>query len=369
MSNSAVDPRRPCQVATKPQPESAEQAHRTVDATAAPKKHAMTSTWRRKHPKDWSFSERALVSLGLVPKLFTEADKSRPPVFAKDAPVPVYPLWKMHFFVAPKALAPLMLHASFAYLTGIQLGRAWVAPLYIVYFVIIGTRYVSWCNGTAAELGTFDGQAQRDAVPDVDTTRVMLELLSVALVRTGVAVPYLYDPLAPIFDIKTLLLLPINVFCYAVALDFYFYWYHRLMHEVNFLWPFHRKHHTTKHPTAAFGAFASHEQEFFDILVIPILAWLTWPIDFATWWVTMCYIVYVEAVGHSGIRAYFQVPTTWPLRYLGVELCVEDHDIHHRHGWKKSGNYGKQTRLWDALFGTMLPRIEGTLRNIDWDRS
>lgn len=31
-------------------------------------------------------------------------------------------------------------------------------------------------------------------------------------------------------------------------------------------------------------------------------------------------------------------------------------------------NYGKQTRLWDKLFGTMGERIEGTPTNIDYSR-
>lgn len=58
----------------------------------------------------------------------------------------------------------------------------------------------------------------------------------------------------------------------------------------------------------------------------------------------------------------------WLLRPLGCELVIEDHDIHHRFGWTKHGrNLGKQTRLFDVLFGTAAPRIECTEANIDWD--
>jgi sterol desaturase/sphingolipid hydroxylase (fatty acid hydroxylase superfamily) len=40
-----------------------------------------------------------------------------------------------------------------------------------------------------------------------------------------------------------------------------------------------------------------------------------------------------------------------------MELCVEDHDLHHRLG--KSGmNYGKQTRIFDRIFGTTSERVE-----------
>jgi sterol desaturase/sphingolipid hydroxylase (fatty acid hydroxylase superfamily) len=48
-------------------------------------------------------------------------------------------------------------------------------------------------------------------------------------------------------------------------------------------------------------------------------------------------------------------------------LCIEDHDLHHRKGWKNSANYGKQTRLWDKLFGTCAERIELTPENIDYN--
>jgi sterol desaturase/sphingolipid hydroxylase (fatty acid hydroxylase superfamily) len=39
--------------------------------------------------------------------------------------------------------------------------------------------------------------------------------------------------------------------------------------------------------------------------------------------------------------------------------------LHHRKGYRKSGNYGKQTKLWDRLFGTEMPRIE--CENVDFD--
>jgi sterol desaturase/sphingolipid hydroxylase (fatty acid hydroxylase superfamily) len=48
-------------------------------------------------------------------------------------------------------------------------------------------------------------------------------------------------------------------------------------------------------------------------------------------------------------------------------LIIEDHDKHHRQGCRTSGNYGKQTRLWDRVFGTCKDRIECRQGNIDWD--
>jgi hypothetical protein len=34
--------------------------------------------------------------------------------------------------------------------------------------------------------------------------------------------------------------LPIKLLVWSLVLDFFFYWYHRLMHQVPALWKFHR---------------------------------------------------------------------------------------------------------------------------------
>ena len=330
-------------------------------------KGRMTATWHLKPASEWDFFERALVRLGVAPSPSSNQVQASPPVYPKWAPVPVFPIWKMHRTVAPRACAPLIAHYAFTHFTGIEIPVMAATVLYLAYFIWFGMGIFRWCNQMTLRFGTFDGAAERDGVPDVDTWRVAIGLFMVVVSRTVVAVPYLYNPHEPLLDLRTLVLLPVNMFCYSIAVDFWFYWYHRLMHEIPFLWQFHRKHHTTKHPIAALGAFADHEQEFFDMLGIPILAYLVYPINFATWWICTSYILFIEATGHSGLRGYFQNPATWPLRYFGLELCLEDHDIHHRQGWKKSGNYGKQTRLWDGIFGTMKDRIEGTPDNINWN--
>lgn len=329
-------------------------------------KGRMTASWHKRAPSEWTFYERSLIVLGVMSPDNPSAPRPKPPVYPKDAPVPVYPVWKLHARILPRAMAPLLIHHAFSWYTNMGV-PVWIATAaYLAYFVVYGIGVFKWNNDMTLKFGTFDGAVERDGVPDVDTTSVAIGLFMVVISRAVIAVPYLYNPAEPVLDTKTILMLPVNAFMFAIAVDFWFYWYHRLMHEVPFLWRFHRKHHTTKHPIAALGAFADHEQEFFDMVGIPALAWLTWRINFATWWVSTCYILFLEASGHSGLRGYLENPLTWYLRWIGAELCLEDHDIHHRRGWKKSGNYGKQTRLWDMMFGTMKPRIEGTPDNINW---
>lgn len=150
--------------------------------------------------------------------------------------------------------------------------------------------------------------------------------------------------------------------------------YHRAMHDIDFLWQYHRTHHLTKHPNPLLTLFADGEQEIMDIAGVPLLTYFTMrlmgmPMGFYEWWICYMYVVFSELFGHSGVRVVATAPSTvaWLLRYLGVELVVEDHDLHHRKGYKKSSNYGKQTRLWDIIFGTSRARIECLPDNIDYD--
>jgi sterol desaturase/sphingolipid hydroxylase (fatty acid hydroxylase superfamily) len=143
-----------------------------------------------------------------------------------------------------------------------------------------------------------------------------------------------------------------------IALDFFFYSYHHTIHTVPFLWKIHSLHHCTKHPTVLQSILAGDIQELIEIFFIPFAASLVVPLTAHKFWIAQCVLIYMEAGGHLGIRAY------WPhvilyevLRSFRMELCIEDHDLHHRYG--KSGmSYGKQTRIFDRLFGTLCERIE-----------
>lgn len=170
--------------------------------------------------------------------------------------------------------------------------------------------------------------------------------------------------------------LPLELFLYSIAVDFFFYVYHRSCHEVDALWQYHRTHHLTKHPTPLLSIYADQEQEVIEAVIVPVLSYATLkllglPMGFYDWWVCHQYIIFAEVLGHSGLRVHALTPgiSSFVLRFIGAELVVEDHDLHHRHGWKKSCNYGKQTRLWDKLFGTLGDRIETTDANIDYENT
>ncbi|KAM3444223.1 hypothetical protein MY4824_000112 [Beauveria thailandica] len=53
--------------------------------------------------------------------------------------------------------------------------------------------------------------------------------------------------------------LAVHIGVYTLALDFFFYWYHRAMHDVPALWKLHRRHHLAKHPNALLTGYADDE--------------------------------------------------------------------------------------------------------------
>ncbi|KAM3445847.1 hypothetical protein NHJ13734_000024 [Beauveria thailandica] len=67
-----------------------------------------------------------------------------------------------------------------------------------------------------------------------------------------------------------------------------------------------------------------------------------------------------ESTAHSGVRLLLNPPSTlgWLWDRFDLALAVEDHGMHHRRGSEKSFDYGKQTRVWDHLLGTVYPREE-----------
>lgn len=137
--------------------------------------------------------------------------------------------------------------------------------------------------------------------------------------------------------------IPVELFLYSIILDFFFYAYHRACHDVDWLWRYHRTHHLTKHPSPLLSSYADVEQEVIEIALVPLLTWGTlklmgFPMGFYDWWLCNEYIIFAEAIGHSGLRVWAHPPglSNIVLKWFNCELSIEDHDLHHRKGWKKS---------------------------------
>ncbi|KAF9887082.1 hypothetical protein FE257_010576 [Aspergillus nanangensis] len=330
----------------------------------------MISTWRESDRSDWTPSHWLLELLGtrLV------ARGTEPPVFSKKEKVPAVREWTIHLWIFLHGLTPLVLQQAYVVYTGRTLHPFAVFWLYTTAFYGTGVRLVQNIRRLGRVYGFLDGDKhERDDIPDVGVGRVTTELLTVPILRIAMSVYLSYRRTQlPLSFNWGWLFLEIGV--YSITVDFWFYWYHRLMHSVTPLWKYHRTHHLTKHPHPLLGAYADHEQEFMDIMGIPLLAYGTLklvglPMSFYEWYICYQYVAFSEIIGHSGLRIHGSAPSTvnWLLEMFDAELVIEDHDLHHRYGWRKSHNYGKQTRLWDRIFGTCRDRVEGHKENIDYE--
>lgn len=344
----------------------------TVNPVHPNPKDSIRSTWRRQDRSQWSiyhwmYEWGNLHAVDLDRKV---------PVFAKTDKIPYIPDWYLQRFIIFYSALPLAVHQLFTYFTGMNFHPA----VAYVYYYLAGRFFLSREILTMRELGHtygfLDGDKhERDGVPDVGVKKALLSIMLAAFGRPLMTVLLTYNANeSPVSSINWKFL-PIEAILYGIVLDFWFYWYHRLMHEVNGLWKYHRTHHLTKHPNPLLTIYADHEQEFFDIWGIPLMTFFSMklmglPMGFYEWFICQNYVVFSEIAGHSGIRLHAATPnlTTWLMRMFNAELVIEDHDMHHRRGWKNSFNYGKQTRIWDRVFGTCAPRIESVKENVDYSR-
>jgi len=331
-------------------------------------KDSLKSTWRTADKWTWGRHQWTIHLLGINP---TDINKEVP-VHQKTDKMPYLSHWETNKWVLAHALWPIAVHQLFVMVAGYNLNPLLAFIWYTIVFQINAVHELRAMRQLGMKYGFLDGDKHaRDQVPDVSIDSIMRSLVSTATARPMMATFLAYrTSQSPSFS----WLLPIEIGLYTLTLDFWFYWYHRVMHEVDSLWRYHRTHHLTKHPTPLLTLFADYEQEIFDIAIIPLMTYGTlklmgFPMGFYDWWMCHQYIVWTELWGHSGLRLYVRPPTPISpfLAVTGTELCTEDHDLHHRMGWKQSHNYGKQTRFWDVLFGTSHPRIESIEGVIDWD--
>lgn len=332
-------------------------------------KDSITSTWRRWDRSQWNAGHWLFE---LLYAHHVNLDQ-QVPVHPKTDKVPYAPEWQFHRWVLLHALIPLALQQAYIHYFGRNLSPLAAYGLYFLFMKLNAVHQLHVLRRAGHKYGFFDGDKhERDGVPDVGVWRAVRSLASVLLFRPMMMIILTYRVDQAPSSVKWMWL-PLEIGIYAIVLDFWFYWYHRLMHATESLWKFHRTHHLTKHPSPLLTSYADHEQEFFDILGVPLMAYgvmklLGFPMTFYEWWICCEYVIFTELLGHSGLRmeATALNPLNSLLRMLDMELVIEDHDLHHRKGWKKSYNYGKQTRIWDRLFGTTYPRVEGYKDNVDY---
>lgn len=336
-------------------------------------KDSIKSTWQGADKKQWTPWHWFFEILQIHP-----VDLDRPvPVFAKTDKIPNASMYHVHKWILSYAAVPMLIHYAWMQYTGNQLSLLWAFALYGGWLNITALREIQVIKNLGHIYGYLDGDKHgRDGVPDVRVREVVTSLVMTSLTRPLMAFLMAWDASKGPESLLgwPLVWLFIELTAYPIMIDFWFYWYHRAMHDVPWLWQFHRTHHLTKHPNTLLSLYADGWQELFDIVVIPVLAFYSCrlfglPMGFYESWICHEYVIFIELFGHSGLRvrgspALSAAPL---LKYFNMELVIEDHDLHHRTGWKKSHNYGKQTRFWDTIFGTKTERIESREENVDYN--
>ncbi|WP_019961799.1 sterol desaturase family protein [Woodsholea maritima] len=157
--------------------------------------------------------------------------------------------------------------------------------------------------------------------------------------------------------------------------DFLHYWYHRVAHERDWMWPMHRTHHTAER----YQTTIAFRESFVWFLFMPGFWWMgimtylgLGPMVVLATLIVGLHNLYI----HTGLTAdcaLYRHPIGRKIM-AGVESLFNTPSLHRgHHGVGENsvpfGNYGQTLALWDHLFGTAtrlhdaLPERYGTIKN------
>jgi sterol desaturase/sphingolipid hydroxylase (fatty acid hydroxylase superfamily) len=147
----------------------------------------------------------------------------------------------------------------------------------------------------------------------------------------------------------------------AVADDLTQYWYHRLHHQIPFLWRFHRTHHSAPY----MGATMTNRQNiiysvlFSQLYLTAILSYLGLGLPALFVGTLKAVIVYAAHSNLAWDKPFYRYRILHPAAWV-LERLISTPATHHAHhadtstdgvGFYK-GNFGNMFFLWDIIFGT-----------------
>ncbi len=139
------------------------------------------------------------------------------------------------------------------------------------------------------------------------------------------------------------------VLCLLVT-DFVWYWYHRLGHEVRFLWAVHSLHHQSENYNISVGFRISIFQ-----YIVRTCFWIALPIlGFSA------DVIVLVLVGHALYQLLLHTQVVPKLGFLEkIIVTPSTHRVHHGINDRYlDKNYGGMFVIWDRLFGTYEPETE-----------
>ncbi len=152
-----------------------------------------------------------------------------------------------------------------------------------------------------------------------------------------------------------------GVFIIAVADDLTQYWYHRLHHQIPFLWRFHRTHHSAPYMGMAMASRQNfiYTVFFSQIYLVATLVYLG--LGPQALFVTVIKS-FITLSAHSSIawdKPFYKYKILHPFAWV-LERLISTPATHHAHhadtfddgiGYYK-GNFGNMFFLWDVIFNT-----------------
>jgi sterol desaturase/sphingolipid hydroxylase (fatty acid hydroxylase superfamily) len=192
-----------------------------------------------------------------------------------------------------------------------------------------------------------------DSVNDLSTgvLQQMTTLLLAGLIVAGYLALHAH---ARLFDLP-----PGNALVWVgcfVGVDFLYYWFHRLSHEINFLWAAHVVHHQSEEYNLTVALRQSALQPFFSMVFYWPLAILGFPP-----------VVFLACVSFNTLYQFWihtrVIGRLGPLEH--VLMTPSHHRVHHgRNPIYIDRNHGGTFIVWDKLFGTFEPESEEVVYGI-----
>lgn len=139
----------------------------------------------------------------------------------------------------------------------------------------------------------------------------------------------------------------------ALVADFGLYWGHRVQHESELLWRFHRLHHSIDTPTPFSTLYIhNHDLTLQGGLPIALAAATVRPAP-AVLYAFMAARIAENALNHSGLDS--RLVDIFTLKFLPLRAGASHHDAHHKfcNHSRHARNYAESFWIWDYLFGTV----------------
>jgi alkylglycerol monooxygenase len=132
--------------------------------------------------------------------------------------------------------------------------------------------------------------------------------------------------------------------------DFAYYWFHRLSHEINFMWAAHIVHHQSEEYNLTVALRQSSLQPFMSMVFYWPLAFLGFPP-----------LVFAACASFNTLYQFWihtrTIDTVGPLE--SILMTPSHHRVHHgRNPIYIDRNHGATFIIWDKLFGTFEPEGE-----------